>query len=119
MGDAAITGAPGRCKPRIGITPAPSDLCRGENHISIAVGMVRAAPLTSNCPLQYHLDRESLEDNSYVQHGGNTAHVGRKLRHFWDDLFLKAGYMVMHVRNTVQTRNIDILLVKVFCKMRD
>jgi hypothetical protein len=85
--------------------------------------MVKAADtnheLHSQLPLQiyaeYHLDRESLEDNSYVVRNGNNAYVGKRLRYFWDELFLKGGYMIMHMRNTVQTRNMDLLIVKVFC----
>ena len=45
--------------------------------------------------------------------------VRKKLRYFFDELFMKAGYMVMHKRATVQTRNIDLLLVKVFCPAED
>jgi len=73
----------------------------------------------AHLPLQiyaeYHLDRESLEDNTPVQRDGRSAHVGKRLRHFFDELFTKAGYMIMHLRTTLQTRNTDILLVKVFC----
>ena len=41
--------------------------------------------------------------------------VGKRLRNFFDELFIKAGYLVMHRRVTLQTRNTDILLVKLFC----
>ena len=44
------------------------------------------------------------------------AHVGPKLRHFFDAMLLKAGYMIMHRRVTLQTRNTDVLLTKVFCR---
>ena len=44
-----------------------------------------------------------------------APHVGHRLRAFFDELFLKGGYMIMHKRYTLQTRNTDLLLVKVFC----
>ena len=64
---------------------------------------------------EFHLDREATSDNVYHQLNGNNAYVGKKLRNFFDDLFIKAGYLVMHRRVTLQTRNTDILLVKLFC----
>ena len=73
----------------------------------------------THLPLQiyaeYHLDRESLPDNRYVVHGAGSAMVGKRLVHFWNEMFVKGGYMIMHVRNTLQTRNHDVLLAKVFC----
>lgn len=81
------------------------------------------ADVEAHLPLQvyaeWHLDRESLEDNSYVHHGATTAHVGRRLRHFFDEMFLKGGYMIMHMRVTVQTRNTDMLLTKILCHVHE
>lgn len=65
---------------------------------------------------EFHLDREQDEDGNYIHHmSGVGAYVGQKLNHFFKQLFLKAGYMIMHRRLTVQTRTSDMLLVKLFC----
>lgn len=68
---------------------------------------------------EYHLDRESSTDNRYFVNGPNTAMVGKRLIHFWNEMFIKGGYMIMHVRNTIQTRNHDVLLAKVFCPLSE
>jgi len=79
--------------------------------------------LHRHLPLQiygeFHLDRESDENNVYHQLNGGNAYVGKKLRNFFDDLFIKAGYLIMHRRVTLQTRNTDILLTKLFCPAND
>ena len=46
---------------------------------------------------------------------GPVPYTGHRLRSFFDELFVKGGYMIMHKRYTLQTRNSDLLLVKVFC----
>jgi hypothetical protein len=66
---------------------------------------------------EFHLDRDASETNEYMMLGAGNAYVGKKLRGFFDELFIKAGYMIMHRRVTLQTRNSDILLVKVFCPL--
>ena len=75
--------------------------------------------LHKHLPLQiygeFHLDREATQDNVYHNLAGNNAFVGKRLRNFFNELFIKAGYLVMHRRVTLQTRNTDILLVKLFC----
>ena len=68
---------------------------------------------------EFHLDREATIDNVYKHLDVHTAYVGKKLRHFFDELFIKAGYLVMHRRVTLQTRNSDILLVKLFCPAQE
>lgn len=64
---------------------------------------------------EYHLDRDATVDNKPYLLRASNAFVGDKLRAFFDDMFVKAGYMIMHRRLTLQTRNHDVLLVKVFC----
>ena len=64
---------------------------------------------------EFHLDREATTENVYKHLDASNGYVGKKLRHFFDELFIKAGYLVMHRRVTLQTRNSDILLVKLFC----
>ena len=55
----------------------------------------------------------------YHHHHSGTGHrlpyTGQRLRTFFDELFMKGGYMIMHKRHTLQARNTDLLLVKVFC----
>lgn len=69
--------------------------------------------------LEMHLDRDvnPTIDGNWQPHSvsRSDSHVGMKLRAIFDDLFLKAGYMIMFVRTTLQTRNTDILLTKMFC----
>ena len=68
----------------------------------------------SQLPLQIyaelHLNRDAA-NNELVQ----GQYVGTRLRHFFDELFLKSGYMIMHARNTLQSKNMDVLFSKVFC----
>jgi len=47
--------------------------------------------------------------------GHRLPYTGQRLRSFFDELFMKGGYMIMHKRHTLQARNTDLLLVKVFC----
>lgn len=54
--------------------------------------------------LEFHLDRSPER----------VHYVGKRLQMFFEKLF-EIGYMLMYVRNTVQTRNTDGLLVKVLC----
>ena len=68
---------------------------------------------------EFHLDREATPDNVYHQLNAGNAMVGKRLRNFFDELFIKAGYLIMHRRVTLQTRNSDILLVKLFCPADD
>jgi hypothetical protein len=54
---------------------------------------------------QYHLDREEVEGTYTVHRDRNRAHVGKRLQDFFDNMFLRGGYMMMFYRQTVQTRN--------------
>mmetsp|Transcript_9144 Transcript_9144/g.9006 ORF Transcript_9144/g.9006 Transcript_9144/m.9006 type:complete len:80 (+) Transcript_9144:49-288(+) len=54
-------------------------------------------------------------NNEPVYMNGEDAFVRYRLRTFLDEMFYKGGYMVMYFRKTVQTRNTDLLFVKVFC----
>ena len=90
---------------------------------SMADQAMRDTSYHKHLPLQiygeFHLDREATEDNVYKHLDGSNAYVGKKLRHFFDELFIKAGYLIMHRRVTLQTRNSDILLVKLFCPAQE
>ena len=48
-------------------------------------------------------------------HQHRSPYNGARLRNYFDELFLHGGYMIMHKRPTLQSRNTDLLLVKVFC----
>jgi len=84
-------------------------------------GVETSKEVEDQLPLQiyveFHLDQDSNEENKKFYHKMHEAWVGHKLRKFFDDLFIKAGYMVMHIRTTLQTRTVDILLAKVFCNI--
>ena len=61
---------------------------------------------------EFHLaqDSDSKNDPLYIE-----GYVGKKLRHYLDHLFIRGGYMLMYIGATHQSRNTDMLLVKVFC----
>ena len=76
----------------------------------------RDAQLPLQLFMEVHLDRDSTPENKYhYRLGGNQAIVGSRLRHFLDEMFVRGGYMVMFTRNTLQTRNTDVLLTKILC----
>jgi hypothetical protein len=67
---------------------------------------------------ELHLDRDSRHgDNAYKIVPSEQAHVGPRLRYWLDEMFIKGGYMTMFTRLTAQSRNADILLVKVLCDL--
>jgi len=68
---------------------------------------------------EFHLDRDVSITNKYSILSADRAHVGQRLRHFIDEMFVRGGYMVMFERETVQSRNADALFVKVMCAMDD
>lgn len=88
--------------------------------------------LDPHLPLQiygeFHLDLDKDVNLMRTRQGGlqgiqalfsapvhRSPYTGARLRSFFDELFLHGGYMIMHKRPTLQSRNTDLLLVKVFC----
>lgn len=83
------------------------------NHLGTSMDSTsRHAALPKQIFAEFHLDRDVTLGNKYSMAGQN---VGMRLRHFVDEMFLRGGYMVMFNRPTAQTRNRDILFVKVLC----
>ena len=66
---------------------------------------------------EFHFDRDVVPPNKQVANVGpdNGAYIGYRLRAFFQELFVKAGYMVMFTRTAMYARNRDALLVKLFC----
>ena len=84
--------------------------------------------LHSQLPLQIsgelHLEWDFLPDDRIIKTKGwsreahlgrNHAYVGKKLRDFFDMMFIKGGYMVMHNQDAVYPQSTEILFTKVFC----
>ncbi len=64
---------------------------------------------------EFHLAQDSSIDNDATYQASGTAYVWNRLRHYFDNMFIRGGYIPMYVGTTAQTRNTDMLLVKVFC----
>jgi hypothetical protein len=99
------------------------------------VGQVHAnRKLDAHLPRQiygeFHLDMDKDVNLMKSRQGGlqgiqamfsgsvhRSPFTGARLRSFFDELFLHGGYMIMHKRPTLQSRNTDLLLVKAFCAL--
>jgi len=65
---------------------------------------------------EFHLNMDSDPNtNAHIKTNHKTGHVGNRLKHFLDDMFIKGGYMIMTMRTAKMKANTDILFAKVFC----
>ena len=65
---------------------------------------------------EFHLNMDSDPNtNAHIKTNHKTGHVGKRLKNFLDDMFIKGGYMIMTMRTAKMKANTDILFAKVFC----